>query len=80
METKAVKEAVQKERELGRFMLKRYEDKLSKFEDKYDMTTDEFVEKFEKGELGDDQDYFEWFAIFKGNEHWKEKLDELHAI
>ncbi len=80
METKAVKDAIQREKELGKFMLHRYEDKLSRFEDKYDMTTEEFVEKFEKGELGDDQDFFEWFAAFKGKQHWKEKLDQLHVV
>ena len=27
------------------------------------MSSDEFVDKFERGELGDDQDYFEWWGL-----------------
>ncbi len=80
MKTKAVKDAVRREKELGRYMLSRYKDKLSEFEDEYDMTTEEFIEKFEDGELGDDQDFFEWFAAFKGKQHWEEKLDQLHVV
>ncbi len=33
-----------------------------KFERKYAMTSDEFLLKFESGELGDSQDFFDWFA------------------
>lgn len=32
------------------------------FEQKYRMTSDEFLLKFESGELGDSQDFFDWFA------------------
>jgi len=27
------------------------------------MSSDEFVDKFERGEPGDDQDYFEWWGL-----------------
>ncbi len=32
------------------------------FEQKYGMTSDEFLLKLESGELDDSQDYFDWFA------------------
>jgi len=32
------------------------------FEQKYRMTSDEFMLKFESGELDDSPDYFDWFA------------------
>lgn len=75
----AVKEAVKKEFELGMFILLRYSAKISKFEKRYKMTTEKFVEKFEKGKIGDDQNYFEWFALSKAKKHWKEKLKQLQA-
>ena len=37
---------------------------LSQFEKKYGISSDKFFNRFEKGELGDDGDYFEWSAIF----------------
>jgi len=36
------------------------------FEKRYGMSSDEFVDKFERGELGDDQDYFEWWGLVRG--------------
>lgn len=43
---------------------------INYFERKYGMVTKEFFEKFLKGELGDDMDFFEWKAS-------KEVYDEL---
>ncbi len=33
---------------------------LSQFEKKYGISSEKFFNRFEKGELGDDEDYFEW--------------------
>lgn len=35
---------------------------LADFEKKHDMSTELFLERFERGELGDDMDYMEWAA------------------
>lgn len=75
----AVKEAVSRELEIGNFALMRYSLKLSKLEKKYGMNTEKFVQKFEEGKLGDGQDYFEWFALFKAKRHWEEKMKQLQA-
>jgi hypothetical protein len=39
-----------------------YQSICRQFEQKYGMTSDEFLLKFEPGELDDLQDYFDWFA------------------
>ncbi|HLA35283.1 MAG TPA: hypothetical protein VJ001_10510 [Rhodocyclaceae bacterium] len=36
---------------------------LERFEQRYRMSTEEFQRRFSLGELGDDQDFFEWDAI-----------------
>jgi hypothetical protein len=41
---------------------KNYPEICQMFEQKYRMTSDEFLLKFESGELGDSQDFFDWFA------------------
>ena len=43
---------------------------ITYFERKYGMTTEDFYEKFIRGEVGDDMDFFEWKAV-------KELSDEL---
>lgn len=39
-----------------------YQNICRQFEQKYRMTSDEFLLKFESGELDDTQDFFDWFA------------------
>ncbi len=53
---------------------------LSQFEGKYGMPSDEFFGRFEKGELGDDGDYFEWSAIFQMYRRATERLKMLEGV
>ena len=53
---------------------------LSKFEGKYGISADEFFNRFEKGELGDDGDYFEWSAIFQMYKRATERLKMLEGV
>ena len=54
-----------------------YKEKLSYFEKKYEIGTQVFLKKFEGGELGDSEDFFEWFALAKAESHWVTKIKEL---
>ncbi len=38
---------------------------LSRFESAYQMSSQDFFERFEKGDLGDKEDYFEWSAMYQ---------------
>ena len=40
--------------------LKRYRERLKRFEQQYGMDSTAFAARFERGELGDDADWFEW--------------------
>ena len=53
---------------------------LSQFEGKYGILSDEFFNRFESGELGDDGDYFEWSAIFQMYMRATERLKMLEGI
>jgi hypothetical protein len=53
---------------------------LSQFEGKYGIPSDEFFNRFEKGELGDDGDYFEWSAIFQMYKRATERLKMLEGV
>jgi hypothetical protein len=43
----------------------RLQDQLAVFEDCYGLSTPEFYERFERGEMGDDADFFEWSATWE---------------
>ncbi len=38
--------------------------KLKKFENRYNMASEKAYEKFNKGKSGDEQDLFEWHALY----------------
>jgi hypothetical protein len=53
---------------------------LSQFEKKYGISSEKFFNRFEKGELGDDEDYFEWSAIFQMYKRATERLKMLEEV
>lgn len=79
MAQKAVSSAVKREVNIGNFLLDRYKDRLSYFEHRYNIGTKDFLKKFESGKMGDEEDYFEWFAVAQAQSHWQSKIKELKS-
>lgn len=50
------------------------------FESKYNMPSNEFFDRFERGELGDKEDFFEWAALFQMNRRSVERLKMLEGV
>lgn len=50
---------------------------LKRFEDKYQMSSDDFYDQFESGTLGDDHDFMIWSGILEMLRNSKEKLNKL---
>ncbi len=50
---------------------------IKQFEEKYHLTSSELQKKFDEGELGDSQDYFEWWGLVKGLNTLEERLGLL---
>jgi hypothetical protein len=48
---------------------------MENMEQKYGMTSSEFLNKFESGGLGDDQDYFVWWSLIRGLEAVRARKD-----
>jgi hypothetical protein len=60
----------------------RLKTELTKFENTYQMTSEACQQKFEKGELGDAVEFFEWtsvYSIYQRNEHMLRLLEEKLA-
>lgn len=53
---------------------------IKQFEEKYHLTSSVFLKKFEKGELGDSQDYFEWWGLVKGLKTLEESRKKAKAV
>jgi hypothetical protein len=50
------------------------------FERKHRLSSDEFMERFESGDLGDDAEYFDWYAAKRGQDLWKRRLHILSGV
>ncbi len=57
-----------------------YLTKCREFENRYGMSSDEFIERFESGELGDDEQWFDWYAEKHGLDHWDHQFQILTSI
>ncbi len=42
-----------------------YNQDISKFEQTYKLDSEQFIQQFEAGILGDEMDFFEWFSLCK---------------
>jgi len=56
------------------------ENRLRMFEKKYKLNSGEFYERFQKGSIGDEQDFFEWKALFEGVLEWQETKEEVMRL
>ena len=53
---------------------------IEDLERKYGMTSSEFLNKFESGILGDDQDYFVWWSLIRGLEAVRGRKDKIKEM
>ena len=50
------------------------------FERRYRMSSEEFMRQFESGTLGDDADYFDWYAAKRGLDLWERRFRILSGV
>ena len=58
----------------------KFESECKEFEKKYKMDSEFFLNKFESGELGDDLQWFDWYASLRGKKLWGKKYQILSEI
>ncbi|WP_129597759.1 hypothetical protein [Methanohalophilus profundi] len=75
-----VKESLEKEILLLRAKIRLAEKEIAVFEDRYNMPSSRLYIEFENGDLGDSQDYFEWWGLLKGIESLKTQLDQAQSV
>ena len=60
-----INKVLQRERAQMEAQLARLQQQLVMFEGQYNRSSPDFYERFERGELGDNVDYFEWSATWE---------------
>ena len=75
-----IKNGLEIEKNILKLSLENYQNQLRKFEKKHRFSSEEFFEKFKKGKLGDDGEWFDWLFAFKTVKHVKQKLSCLKEI
>jgi hypothetical protein len=60
--------------------LARYDQQLARYEEKYELDSQTFAQRFETGEMGDAMDYFEWMGIYALRQDLIEKIRRLESV
>ncbi|MBW1745528.1 MAG: hypothetical protein JRJ25_04115 [Deltaproteobacteria bacterium] len=57
-----------------------YKKVLQEFEKKYQLSTLTFLKRFEAGQMGDEADYFDWYAFAKLLARWQETQSAIRLV
>lgn len=68
--------------QLGKYRdhISRMNRELEKFEKSYNMSSKQFYHKFESGELGDQEDFFEWSGLYENTLLYQKRIQELESL
>ena len=75
-----VKDSINREIVLLESKINLLKNEIKKFEEKYQLTSHEFEDKFDRGNLDDSQDFFEWWGLIKGLKTLKDKLIKARSV
>lgn len=78
--TTEIKESLEREFNICANTISFYKRRIKALEKKYSMTTSSFLKKFEKGEMGDEQDFFDWYAFHKLLSSWTSTKNALQPL
>lgn len=77
MNTVIVLEALVREARLLRAKLRVHDARIRKLEERYGVSSDEFLTRFKKGGLGNEEDYFIWLSYLRARAVTLKKLKEI---
>ncbi len=75
-----IKDSIHREIVLLESKINLVKGEIKQFEEKYHSISSAFQKKFDKGELGDSQDYFEWWGLIKGLNTLEETSKKAKAV
>lgn len=75
-----IKSGLELKKSVLSFKLKKYQKRLKDFEEKYQMTSAEFMKKFKAGKLGDEVYLLDWEYLIEAVIETKKQLKELEQV
>jgi hypothetical protein len=72
--------ALRREADLASARHAYFEHMCRAFEQQHHISSDEFMEQFESGALGDDAEYFDWYAAKRGLDLWMRRSRILSGV
>lgn len=54
--------------------------RLQEFESRYHLSSEDFQARFQKGDMGDEADFFEWSAFYDMRQAVRERLQDLENL
>ncbi|AKB77703.1 hypothetical protein MSHOH_1220 [Methanosarcina horonobensis HB-1 = JCM 15518] len=78
--SEVIRAALDQNERVAKYKIKKCSSICEDLEIRYGMDSDLFMEKFDSGELGDDDDFFDWYAAKRGLDIWNKKLKILSGI
>ena len=75
-----VRAALNREVIMARTRRNAYGRTCEEFEARFNIASDQFLRDFEAGTLGDDLEYFDWYAAKRGLDLWDRRTEILSRI
>jgi len=75
-----VQAALRNEAEMARLRYEQFTKECLAFEQQFQITTEQFLTQYEAGELGDAEEYIDWFASARGRQVWQQKATVLGEV
>ena len=76
----ALHAALSREAILARTRRNAYERTCQEFEVQFKIASDQFLRDFEAGALGDDLEYFDWYAAKRGLDLWDRRAESCLGL
>lgn len=75
--TERLRNSIDRENKICEMAVRRLREKCEVFEAKHRMSSDDFLNRFQQGNIGDEEDFFEWKALMEGIREWQKTREEL---
>lgn len=78
-QTSEIKTSLKREYDLYSNAMAFYKSALKELEQKHQLNTRTFLKKFESGQLGDESDFFDWYAFAELLERWRKAQSAIRS-
>jgi hypothetical protein len=78
-QTSEIKASLKREYDLYSNAMAFYKNVLRELEQRHQLSTQTFLKRFESGQLGDEPDYFDWYAFAKLLARWRKAQSAIRS-